>query len=168
MPKKPNKKPPRTRDPRKDLSNYEPILLSSVDLVDWYWDATKPLIQRCIDKAMHGEMTVDDIKRSILEGTAYAMVLKSDKFEAPDVKFVLVLELINYPQYSAFNVVILGGTNLRMLLKRYWSFVCGWAYMMGIRYFECSVSPAMERIVQRIGFNRTYIRMQLKLEVPNE
>ena len=152
--------PSKTQNPRNALANYEPIILSTPELLKHYWPATAPLIQRCIEKAMHGEVTLDDIKTQAARQAAYIMVLKSDKFEKPEVKFVLVMELIHYPQYATMNVMAIGGSNLKMLMKRYWEFVCGWAYMSGVRTMECSVSPGMERILQSVGFNRSYIRMR--------
>ncbi len=154
------------KDPRQDLSNYEPIMLASPELFEKYWLPAVPLIQKCIDRTMHGEMTVDDIMRLTIEEKMWVMVLKSDKFEKPEVKFVLVLEVAHYPQFSSLNVVVIGGANLKMLIKRYWGFVCGWAYIIGIRRMECLVSPAMERILQGVGFKRGPVKMFQDLGYP--
>jgi hypothetical protein len=48
------------------LDDFEPLLLSTKEHFDIYWPATKPLIERCVKRAMHGEMGIDDIYISLL------------------------------------------------------------------------------------------------------
>ena len=47
---------------------YNAQLLSTKELYDKYWGACIPLFQECIDRAMHGEMTVEDIYDRALKG----------------------------------------------------------------------------------------------------
>lgn len=146
-------------DPRNDLSNYEPLVLATQEAFARYWGATAPLLQRCIDKAFIGEMDINDIKDLAFRQQFFVVVLKSDLFETPMVKFAMVLEVKRYPRFAAMNVVAIGGENLKALLKRVWPHVQGYAYILGIRCMECSVSAAMERVLQGVGFKRRSVNM---------
>ena len=142
---------------------YTPQLLSTKELVDKYWGQCATHLQRCVDEAMHGEMTIEDIYQKALQGQFYIIAVKNDEPEVPDVKLVLVLEVVYYPQYATMNVVALGGKDLRHMIKRFWGFVQGWAYINGVRKMECSVSPAMEKILEAAGFERHYVQMRQDL-----
>jgi len=155
-------------DPRNDLSNYEPIVLATQDMFLKYWGAAVPLLQRCIDKMMIGEMNLNDIKDLAFQQQLFVVVLKSDMFEKPLVKFVMVLEVKRYPRFASMNVLAVGGENLKALLKRVWPHVQGYAYMLGIRCMECSVSAALERVLQSVGFKRRSINMYQFIEAEDE
>jgi len=85
-----------------------------------YWTATKPLLEKCVKRAMHGEMTIDDIYNAALQGKMYIFVVKCDKTITKSVKLALVLEIIHYPKLPAMNIVALGGSDLDALHAKYW------------------------------------------------
>tara|TARA_R110002012_G_scaffold311657_1_gene521311 strand:- start:527 stop:1000 length:474 start_codon:yes stop_codon:yes gene_type:complete len=146
---------------------YNTQLLSTKELYDKYWGQCIPLFQDCIDKAMHGEMTVEDIYTRAIAGQLYIIVAKNDDTEIPDVKIAIALELIYYPQFTAMNVVALGGKDLRHMMKKFWSKVCAWSQVCGVTQMECLVAPAMEKILQAQGFERKYslLRQDLTKEI---
>jgi hypothetical protein len=146
-----------------EIDGYEPLLLATQEQFDLYWTQCVPLLDRVIEKAMHGELTTDDIYEKAMQGQMYVFVCKKDVGEYPDVKFAIVMELINYPRLAALNVVAIGGSHLNPFFKKFWSKLCGWAYMNGIRAIEALVSPAMARIISKFGFNHTYAHMRLNL-----
>lgn len=141
---------------------FEPILLSTQELYDKYWAQCVPHLQRCVD-TIHGEFTVDDIYSRALRGEIFIIVAKNDTPEVPEVRLVIALELVQYPQFNAMNVLALGGKNLRHLIKLFWKDVCGWAKICGVKHIECSVAPAMEKILQPAGFEQKYILMRQDL-----
>ena len=112
---------------------------------------------------MHGEMEIDDIYTRALKGEMYIIAVKNDTLEIPDVKLVLVLELVYYPRFTAMNVVAIGGKDLKNMISAFWQHVCGWARICGVKKIECSVPPAMERILKDIGFEQHYIQMRQEL-----
>ena len=146
-----------------EIEGYEPLLLATKEQFDLYWGQCVPLLDKVIDKAMHGELTTEDIYNSAIQGQSYVFVLKGNDIELPDVKLVLVMELVNYPRLPALNVIAIGGTNLKQFFEKYWESVTGWAYMNGVRAIESSVSPAMARIISRFGFKHTYAHMRINL-----
>ena len=150
-----------------EQKQYNAQLLSTKELFDKYWGGCIPLFQDCIDRAMHGEMTVEDIYDRGLKGQLYVIAVKNDDGEVPDVKLALALELVYYPQFTAMNVLALGGKNLRHNMKKFWKQVCGWAQICGVTKIECLVAPAMEKILQAQGFERKYslLRQDLMKEV---
>jgi len=141
---------------------YEPQLLSTVELIDKYWGQCEPHIQRCLD-GMHGEMKTEDLYSRALKGEVFIIVAKCDEPEVPDVKLVIITELVTYPRFTAMNVVALGGKDLRNCMKMFWKDVCGWAKVCGVRKIECSVHPAMERVLASAGFERHYVQMRQDL-----
>ena len=142
---------------------YEVLLLSTQQLYEKYWGQCAPLLQECVDRAMHGEMTVEDIYTRALKGQLYVIIAKDDTPEIPDVKMVIVLELVTYPQFTAMNVVALGGRDLRHMIKKFWKQVCGWAQVCGVKHIECLVAPAMEKILVAQGFERKYTLLRQDL-----
>ena len=76
---------------------------------------------------------------------------------------VIVLELVTYPQFTAMNVVALGGRDLRHMIKKFWKQVCGWAQVCGVKHIECLVAPAMEKILVAQGFERKYTLLRQSL-----
>jgi len=152
-----------TESKKPNLDAYDPILLSTQELFDRYWAQCVPHLQRCIDEAMHGELTVDDLYTRAMKGEMYVIAVRNDEPEIPDVRLVLVLELVYYPRFTALNVVALGGQDLRHMIKRHWKHVQGWARICGVKKIECSVAPAMERILSAVGFKSNYIQMRQDL-----
>ena len=145
------------------LDDFEPLLLATKEQFDMYWTATKPLLEKCVKRAMHGEMTIDDIYNSALQGKMYIFVVKCDKTITKSVKLALVLEIVHYPKLAAMNIVALGGSDLDALHAKYWKMLCGWAYMNSVRVIEGWVSPAMERVISQYCFKPVYTHMRLEL-----
>jgi hypothetical protein len=146
-----------------EIDGYEPLLLATKEQFDLYWAQCVPLLDKVIDKAMHGELTTDDIYNSALQGQTYVFVFRNDDSEVPDVKLCLAMDLVNYPKLAALNVVAIGGTQLGPLFNKFWTKLCGWAYINNIRAIEGLMSPAMAKIVTKFGFTQTYTHMRFNL-----
>ena len=147
----------------KTKTKYQPQLLSTKELIDKYWGQCTPLLEKCIDRQMHGEMNIEDIYTRALKGEMFIIAIKDDTSEVPDVKLVLVLELVYYPRFTAMNVVALGGRDLKNMISEFWAHICGWAKVCGVTKIECSVPLAMERILKNVGFKQNYIQMRQEL-----
>lgn len=145
------------------LDEYEPLLLSTPEQFERYWPIAKPLIEKCVRRAMRGEIATEDIYKLALNQNLYVFVVKCDKTIIPSVKLVVVLDVVNYPRLSAMTVLALAGSNLDYFYKKYWNKLCGWAYMNGVRNIEGWVSPAMERVVANYNFKPTYKLMRFDL-----
>ena len=148
---------------KKEKLEYEPQLLSSKELLDRYWGQCVPLFEKCIEKQMDGELDEDDIYSRALKGQMFVIAVKNDSTELPDVKLALALELVYYPKYTAMNVVALGGKDLRNMIDMFWKHVCGWAKICGIKKMECSVNPAMQKILETVGFKQQYVQLRQDL-----
>jgi hypothetical protein len=146
-----------------EIDGYEPLLLATQEHFDLYWAQCIPLVDRVVTKAIYGEFTTDDIYNAAIQGQMYVFICKKDEGEYPDVMFVIIMELVNYPRLAALNVVVIGGSHLNPLFKKFWEKLCGWAYINGIRAIEALVSPAMARIISRFGFEHKYAQMRLNL-----
>ena len=142
---------------------YEPILLATVQILDAYWAQAIPLLERCIGEAMHGELTIEDLYEGIKAGQLFGIVFKNDEGELPDVALALVLEPLLYPRMPVMNVVALGGRDLGVFGEQSWRHICSWAYMSGLRHMQASASPAMARMLKKLGFKPVYTTMRMDL-----
>jgi hypothetical protein len=145
------------------IEGFEPLFLSTVELLDTYWLQTAVLLNRCLEDDMHGEMTLEDIYDGIKAGQMYALIAKNDDGEIPEVAFVFIFQLILYPQKTVMNITAMAGRAMRLLGTKYWKHVCSWAYMNGVREFQASVSPAMARVAERYGFQQVYATIRMDL-----
>jgi hypothetical protein len=143
--------------------DYEQLLLTTQEQVDKYWPRASKLVEKCIKRSMHGEMDVEDIKRMVLSQKAYVFVVKNDSGIQPDVRLVVILEMLHYPKLPALNILVLAGSELDVFFEKFWQKLCGWAYMNGVRAIEGMVSPAMQRVISRYGFKPVYTQMRLNL-----
>jgi len=145
------------------LDGYEPLLMSTKDILDIYWGKCQLLLQRAVDEAMHGEMTTDDIYAGIVSGQFFCFILKDDTGEEPNVAVIIILEAVRYPQFTAMNIVIIGGRATDFFNSKFWQHVRSWAYMNGVQKFEALVSPAMERASAKFGFRPMYALVRMDL-----
>jgi hypothetical protein len=146
-----------------NIDTYDALLLSSKEMFDKYWPGAKVLVEKCVRRATYGEFTTEDIYNGALQGQFYIFVVKSDATIVPSVKLVVVLETVRYPRLPALNLLVLAGSKLDVFYEKFWHRLCGWAYMNNVRAIEGFVSPAMERVISRFGFKKTYTHMRLDL-----
>lgn len=139
---------------RSNLEGYSPLLLASQVQVNAYWPIIEPMLKRCADATMSGEMTTEDIYQEIIKGRAYAFVAQKMMPDGPDVKLVLVFQICAYPQLSAANIIAVAGSDLNFFADRFWKAINGWAYINGIRAFEAHVSDGMQRVLEKLNFSK--------------
>lgn len=149
--------------PKNNIDGYEPLILSTVELLDQHWPACEPLLRRCTERADFDEMDPVDIYNAVRQGAAYIFVVKKDTVDGPDVKLVLAVEVVKYPKMSTFNILALGGEDLMLCHDKFWKAFCGWAYMSGVRAIEGRVSEAIEKMIQPIGFKRAFVQVRFPL-----
>ena len=152
-----------TDEPADALAGYIPYMVTTFPALDEYWPVVTPLLERCVDEAMQGEMTVDDMYAAIKAGKFILMVMHDTSGEAPDVALAMVVEVTAYPQYPVLNIIALGGRQVDFFQSRFWSYLQGWAMICGITVIQASVSPAMARILSRYGFVQTYTTMRIRM-----
>lgn len=145
------------------LDEYDSLLLVTKEHFEKYWHRTSKLIDKCIKRSMHGEITVEDVHSMAMQQRAFIFIVKNDAGIQPDVKLVVVLEMTGYPRLAAANILVLAGSDLEVFYEKFWQKLCGWAYMNGIRAIEGLVSPAMQRVISKYGFKPVYTQMRLDL-----
>ena len=149
------------------VDNYQPVQLSTRQLVDTFWPLAGPLLDRCVCKATRGEYLVEDLYRMAIEGRAVVFVVTNDPTgmsEDTHVTLALVVEPVLYPRLNTINIIALGGSSFNEVQRRHFESFKGWAYMNGARAIEASVSPAMMRVLKRWGFEPAYVHARLMLE----
>lgn len=148
------------------LTEILPVQLVNAQLIDAFWPLVRPLLDRCVREAMHGEMVVDDIRAMALSGQLSLMVFTNDRTGSNPyrtVELAIAIEPVVYPRLPAINIVAMGGTNFGLIQKKFWKMFRDWAYMNGARVIEASVSPAMLRILKRYGYEPVYTQVRYHL-----
>lgn len=122
------------------------------------WPFIEAEVQRVVKKAVHGEFTAGDVKKRIEEGKAFAVYV----LDGDEVLIVCVWELIFYPRLTAVNIMCLGGRDVKGLWHEFEDTMRKVWKSMGATAVECSVSPAMSRLLQKSGFiaSPLYVNMR--------
>jgi hypothetical protein len=140
-----------------------PVQLVNAQLIELFWSTIRPLLDRCVREAMHGELEVDDIKQMALAGQIVIMVFTDDLTGQGNVDLAVAIEPVAYPRLPGINIIAMGGTNFGLIQKKYWTYFKGWAMMNGAKMIEASVSPAMARILRKYGYVEEYTHVRCRL-----
>lgn len=149
-------------------NNFQPLLLSTQELINIYWDAAEPHIRKFVDNVVPEEETVENIEQVVRNGRAVMFVVKEDTVEGPVVDLVMIVELCAYTKFTSFNIKVLAGRNLKQHADNFFDYFKGWAYMTGVRAIEGFVSPSMERYVEKLGFKRSKSCVHVRLKLTGE
>lgn len=117
------------------------------------WPSIEPLVRRCIDEAVDGEYSAEDILRDIRRGQAFAFV------EALDgrVTCVVVFHVHTLTHVKIADAAVIAGEDLKGFSKRVWPVIKQWAAANKIDRIEAAVSDAMYRMCKRFfGFQKTH------------
>ena len=134
------------------------VFLTTPELQARYLSACEPLIQSVIDRAVKGEFEASDVMGWIRSGKAVAgVVLEQDK-----PKLCMVFEFVFYPRKTCVNVLALGGSDLQACARDYLHYFLQWCAESGIAEIQAYTSPAMTRLLEPIGFKKTYDLVRLK------
>lgn len=148
------------------LGDIQPVNLVTTEAIESFWPRVRPLLERCVNEAMHGELLVDDIKQLALNRQITLMVFTDDVTAtnpAGKVHLAVAVEPMAYPRLPGVNILAMGGSNFGLVQKKYWEYFKGWVKLNGAQMIEASVSPAMERILRRYGYVKTYSHVRCKL-----
>lgn len=148
---------------RLGTGGVHPVQLVNAQLIELFWPSIRPLLARCVDEAMHGELEVDDIKALALAGQLVIMVFTDNLSGLGTVDLAVVIEPVAYPRLPGINIVAMGGTNFGLIQRKYWTYFKGWAMMNGAKMIEASVSPAMARILRKYGYVEEYTHVRCRL-----
>lgn len=127
------------------------------------FDVLRPMIDKVVAKACHGEFSSDDVKRYIRSGKAFGGYVLDDNGK---LIIGIVWEMVYYLSgMTCVNVMCVGGSKSKemwgqfgLLLKDLWK-------KQGATHVECYTSPAMAKLISRIGFdaNPIYVFSRGKL-----
>lgn len=140
-----------------------PVQLVTPQLIELFWPTIRPLFKRCVEKAMKGELDVDDIKGAALAGQLVIMVFTDSTVGLGTVDLAIAIEPVAYPKLPGINIVAMGGTGFGLIQAKYWTYFKGWAMMNGATMIEASVSPAMARILRKYGYVEEYRHVRCRL-----
>lgn len=120
--------------------------------VERWWNEAEPLIEKCVQKAVHGEYTAADIKELLEHGRMTALLV----FEGEKPIFVCVFELLVYPRKTAVNICCVGGKKVLQCFEHYRKYLFEYWKSCGAAEVQAQVSPAMERLLRPAGFAEVY------------
>lgn len=125
------------------------------------WGEVAPLFERTVEKACHGEFLATDLYAMAMAGDV-AIGVATD--EAGAVFMALAVEEVCYPRVKAVNVLAMGGARLDVFMRRFLLPFKAFCRERGIGRITCLVSPGMERMHRRYGFETVYRMLSMDLE----
>jgi hypothetical protein len=135
-----------------------------ITAVEELWPQMRPMFDRCVTKACHGEVQTDDILELLLNGRAVAIVGFNDDGE---MEIAAAFEPIYYPRLKTLNLMALGGSSVgamdRYVRSGWWDKLKAWALSNGFKAIDAWTSDSMRRVVARYGFKKQYIHNRLLL-----
>jgi hypothetical protein len=129
----------------------KPLFLTTPELLETHWEGCKPLLQPVVDKAAKGEFTMQDLHDMVTSKEAFVFTVMAEK-----PVLAMVFEFRRYPQKENINIVAIGGSDLGKTAQHFLPTFLAWAREFGVSEIEASTSPAMTRILKKIGFKHTY------------
>lgn len=111
-------------------------------------------------KTGKGELSVEDVKRFLLEGSMMLFTTAQDGFP----ELFCVTELLVYPQYKSVRVVALGGKNLAKAMQHFRQPFMEWVLATGAVEVEgWSSNPLLRKYYEILGFHKAYDVMRCDL-----
>ena len=139
------------------------LVFLKTEEVPGVWDEIAPQFRRVVEKACHGEFTVDDLYRMAVSGD---MIVGVAREEDGSVIMAMAFQFVHYPAATGVNVLAMAGKNLKQFMGQFLPPFRAFCRAAGADWIECSVSPGMERMHHRHGFETVYrnLRMSVKEE----
>jgi hypothetical protein len=128
------------------------LFLTSPDLLDSGWASVADLIRPVVDQAAKGEFSLTDLERMCRDGRAYAGLVMGDAGPVLGIVF----EFRHYPQRMNAHVIAVGGSELEAAAVTFWPTFREWCKESGATEIEAWTSPAMTRMLARLGFMKAY------------
>lgn len=126
------------------------------------WDEVAPQLERVVDKAVHGEFTVENLRALALKGDIHIGIARKDDGE---FAMVMVFEFILYPSGAlGANVLAMAGKDMSAFMEYAVPRFKRFCRQAGASWIECSVSPGMERMHRRHGFKTVYRMLRMSVE----
>lgn len=117
------------------------------------WPSIEPLVRRCVDEAVDGEYTAEEILRDMRRGQAFAFVEAVDG----EVSFTVIFYVHRLARAAVADVAVIAGRDLKGVKDRVWPVVVQWMKDNKIDRAEGAVSDAMYRVCKRFfGFQKTH------------
>jgi len=116
----------------------------------------RPLFQRVVDEAAHGEFTVDDLEQLARAKKVILGMVRQDGA----IRLAFAFEFIAYPQLLTLNLMAIAGSQLNEALPQFLPLFQEFAREAGAQAIEASCSPAMARLLAHHGFETTYQRVR--------
>lgn len=107
-----------------------------------------PLVRRCVERAVHGEFTAENVREEIEAGRAVAFCAEEDG--AVVLASVVLLYLWPSGKLCA-ELEAIGGRDLSKNWKRYKPQILAFLRAAGVDAFVAQCSPGMERLLGMTG-----------------
>ena len=128
------------------------LFLTSPAMLNTWWPTVAELIRPVVDEAAKGEFTLPDLERMCRDGRAYAGVVLGE--DGPQLG--IVFQFKHYPQKMNAHVTAVGGKEMEAAAVSFWPTFREWCKESGATEIEAWTSPAMTRMLSRIGFMKAY------------
>ena len=137
------------------------LVLYQENDIDRVWRDLAPEFERVVKKAVHGEYTVNDLHRLAKSGAIRVGAARGDD---GSLIVAIAFEFVYYPSgVTGCNVLAMGGKDLMRSMGALFPVFKRFSKLAGADFIECSVSPGMERIHKRFGFETIYRNLRLEV-----
>lgn len=128
-----------------------------------FWELLAPYVERVIGKACHDEFTTEQVKHLVKSGDITLGVATRNN----RIAMLIGVEEVFYLNASAVNVLAMAGEGVNEFMETLLPVFAEWLKSQGVDWLECSVSPGMERIHKRYGFETVYRNMRYHIKEKN-
>lgn len=124
------------------------IFIRDADGFRHYEPQVMPLIRKCVERAVHGEYTAENVREEIEDGRAVAFCAE----EGGEIVIAAVILLYFWPSGKlCAELEAIGGRNLLGNWRRYKPQVMAFLRAAGAGAFVAQCSPGMERLLGKTG-----------------
>lgn len=127
------------------------------------WPQIRPLVEKCVGNAYHGEMTTDDFLVLLTEKKVFAIA----GFMKNRMVVIGIFEPIEYPRLRTLSCILAAGDTpgvMRKINAEWMGKLRAYARSLGFDAIECMASDAMGRVLRPMGYRKLYnfFRMDLR------
>lgn len=124
------------------------------------FDQARPLLDRVVHEAAHGEFDSDALKKLIEKEHAWGACVIDDDDQ---VELVCLWEMVFFPNRTVCNVIALGGKNLKESWAVYGDTMSDLWRAQGAEVVTSYCNKGMTRLLRWFGFKPAYVYLEKEL-----
>lgn len=120
--------------------------------VEALWPRIRPFIERAVLEAGRGEYSAQDVREMAVSGHATLFLVERGGIDCMGG----ALEFIRFPAGRSLNIMTIAGQHLDQCAAWFMDDLKRFAKLSDAKWIEATTSPAMARLLRRVGFETIY------------